>query len=378
MSTPHQDAMDKAKYKFFNCGKSVFLTTILFSLKFEWSTDIPTAATNGIHLLVNPDFFMSLNAGKMSSIDSDERLFLLAHEAWHVAFKHMLRLEERDHKLWNMAADYVINYMLVSKGYSMPAGGLYDRQYAGMNTEEVYTLLKKNNVDSSNFEPDLQNNPNATPEQQAALDAQVSGILAKAATQAKLAKEQFGDLPGDVQVGIDELLNPKLNWTTILQNYMTQFDKSDYSYRRPNKRFMPDFYLPSLYGESVANIAVAVDSSGSVSDAEFTAFVSEIESIRRRLNPEIVEVVAFDTAIRSSVVLNRSTSISNVTFSGRGGTRLSPVFDHFNKKPPTVLIVFSDLDCTPMRDKPKYPVIWIAVNAHNPHVEFGKLIEMNL
>jgi len=57
---------------------SVFITTVLFSLKQTWSTDVPTAGTNGISLVINPDWFKSMTP--------EQRIGLLAHEAWHVCF----------------------------------------------------------------------------------------------------------------------------------------------------------------------------------------------------------------------------------------------------------------------------------------------------
>jgi len=68
--------------------KSVFLSTICLSLKHSFTTDIPTAATNGLSIIYNPDFFANLTA--------PERAGLLAHEVWHVAFNHLSRVGERD------------------------------------------------------------------------------------------------------------------------------------------------------------------------------------------------------------------------------------------------------------------------------------------
>ena len=87
--------------------KSVFLSTICLSLKHRFTEEIPTAATNGLSIIYNPDFLNGLTA--------QERTGLLAHEVWHVAFNHLTRIGERDRMIWNKAGDYVINLMLSSE-----------------------------------------------------------------------------------------------------------------------------------------------------------------------------------------------------------------------------------------------------------------------
>ena len=79
-------AFNKAKVALMSKGGSGFIATILFSQLYKWSTDIPTACTDGLSITTNPDFFMSLTKG--------ERVFLLAHEGWHVAFQHLTRMKQ--------------------------------------------------------------------------------------------------------------------------------------------------------------------------------------------------------------------------------------------------------------------------------------------
>lgn len=81
--------------------------------------------------------------------------FLLAHEAGHIVFKSFLRQGHRNHILWNMASDYVINGMLMDadpqQQYLTPpmempngqktGGVLYDVKYKGWTTEAVYEEL---------------------------------------------------------------------------------------------------------------------------------------------------------------------------------------------------------------------------------------------
>lgn len=382
-------AYNKAKIGLIRQPNSTFITTVLFSLKThfvkEADTGIPTAGVDGINLYMNQDFFMGLT--------HEERMGLLAHEAWHVAFQHMFRKGLRDHKIHNEACDHVINLMLEDAGIKLPAGALKDPSYKDLSSEEVYNIIFKDaKKQNPNFKPDLiiggsGQGPKPegsgvgdqpTPEQQAALEAAVKEILVKAAIQSKMNGDAPGTVPGEVQIHLDKLLRPKLPWQTLLYNYVSTISKDDYSFRRPNRRFAPDHYLPSAYSEKVGEIAVAVDTSGSVSDKEFKSFISEIHKIQSVFNPELLTVIDFDTDIKKVHKLKDGDDVRKVNFVGRGGTNLHPVFDYCNKTKPKVLIVFSDLECSPVKKNPGYPVIWVCVNNKRAKVDFGKLIHIEI
>lgn len=86
---------DKTKFALLKDKKSIFIANILFSLHVKWTDEIPTLATNGIDLLINPNFYMNLS--------KELRVSALAHETWHVAFKHMIRVGNKDKEVWNEA-----------------------------------------------------------------------------------------------------------------------------------------------------------------------------------------------------------------------------------------------------------------------------------
>lgn len=274
-------------------------------------------------------------------------------------------------------------------------GGLLDNQYENMTTMQVYNLLPDepnsnngqngngggNSSDENNDKPfggmgnDIKDPTKGKSSQQIQQDKnELDNILVKASMASKMAGDKPGSIPGDIQILIEELTNPKLPWNVILQNYMTSFNKDDYSYQRPNRRFTPDFYLPSLHSEGLDEIAVAVDTSGSVSEDEFRAFLTEINNIKETLNPKKTTIIDFDTSIKHVHTINEGDSIHNLPFSGRGGTDLDCVFDYYGKNKPNLLLVFSDLWCDQIEDDPGYPVIWVCVDNPNAEVNFGTLI----
>ncbi len=356
---------NKCKVELMMSAKSVFLNTILFSMKHIWEPDIPTADVDGITIRVNPTWF--------NAMSDKARIGLLVHECWHVAFNHPSRSESFINKRkLNQAQDYLINLMLKDVDYELPAGGLVDEKFRGMSSDQIYDLLP------DDHEPDyVEDVIIPGDEQEQEVKDNIQQILIKAHIQAK-EENQVGDIPGEIQIMINNLINPKLDALTIFRNYYNSFCKDDYSMSRPNMRFFPDYYLPSLYSEGMDELAFAVDTSCSVSDPEFIAFISEIDNFKNQLNPKITTVIDFDTVIRKVHILHEGQDVRSLNFSGRGGTDLRPVFDYYDDHKPNVLVVFSDLECCPIEEDPGYPVVWICVDNPYAKVNFGTLIHYHV
>lgn len=375
--------LDKAKLQLISIKKSTFTTTLLFSLKFKWSLDIQTADVNGVDLRINPKFFETLQP--------PERVFLLAHEAWHVAFEHITRFEEMgekaDFKTYNEAADHVINLMLREKGYAVPQNACCNPKYTNWSTEQVYHDLMKNKSQNPNFIPDFTPSSNnqgnnqktksgMTPDQ---MKNKIDEMLVKANTASQMEAGQDGaeDVPDCIAERIEELVNPKVDWRTLLRNFMFEIRRDDYSYRRPNRKYMPHVILPSLYSEGMGALQVAIDVSGSVSNEQFNAFKTEINEIKDTLNPSSTEIVQWHHKISSIDVLDEYQDMSSVEFKETGGTNVYPVLERAIENPPQVMVIFTDGYFTPF-DKPEqinFPVIWVIYDNNNFSCEFGQVVE---
>lgn len=360
----HQLALNKAKINLMSRPDSAFFTTVCFSLKHIWDDTISTACTNGKEIRFSPKFFMSLNV--------EEQVFLLLHESMHVAYLHMDRLQERDPQKWNEAADHGINLQLIERGFQMPKMGLADPKYRGMSTEEVYKLLpekdrSKQDQDLKPFEGDSE-----------ALQEAVQEILVRASVQSKMQGDKAGTIPGDIQLFLDNLFAPKLPWNRILQKYLNTFNKADYSYKKPNRRFFPQYFLPSLHSQKLMDIAIAVDISGSVSDNEFKTFVSEIHSMLRMMRPNKMNLIQFDTEIHSNEVIRSTNDLAKVKFKGRGGTDIRPVLEWANEAKPQLLLVFTDGDFRFFGSSTAVKTIWLIHNNKEFNSSFGKTIHYEI
>ena len=371
----HHHALSKAKISLMARPDSAFFTTVCFSLKHVFDEKIPTAGTDGRTIWFNPKFFMSLTV--------EEQVFLLLHECMHVAYLHMLRAQNyADKQRANAAMDYVINLQLVDRGFTMPKCGLLDRQYAGMCWEEVYKRLPEA-PSMGGFGEDLiygngEEGDTGDGDLSAEIAKEVEDILIRASIQSKVAGDKPGTIPGDIQLSIDKLVNPKLPWFKILAKYLHSFAKNDYTFRRPARRFFPKWYLPSLYSENLCNLAIALDASGSVSDSDFQVFVNEMSGILRMMKPEVMTLLVFDTAIRSETKIRNVSELLGITFSARGGTLISPVLDWAKKNRPQLLLVFSDGEFKIPDTRCETPTVWVIHNDPNWKAPFGKTIHYSI
>lgn len=364
-------ALTKARVTLLARPSSAFFSTLAMGLPFSFCPKTPTAYTTGKKVVLGTDFFMGLS--------SEARIFLILHEVMHVALLHVdpKRIATRNKKKWNVAADYVINLALVQNGFEMPPMGLLNHAYTDMSTEQVYDSLPEEDTSEPDHD-DLQ--PEESSESfSEELTRDVQEILVRAAIQSKQNNDKPGTIPGEIEILLDKLLNPKLPWQTIIRRWFTAFSKNDYSFRKPNRRYFPQHILPSLYSPSLGEGAVFVDSSGSVSDEAFNQIISEIQTILHQLKPPSIQVGLFDHGLRSVTKVRYITELKNITFTGRGGTYITPVMEWAKKNKPQYLLVFSDGEFgISQNEDPGMPVLWVIYD--NPYFQapFGKVVNFQL
>jgi len=362
--------INKAKLELVMTKNTTFFSSLLANLKLVWTEDIPTAATDGICIWLNPEFVEQQN--------QSELIGLLLHEVMHVAYEHMDRRKAAnlDPMLWNVAGDYVINNFLDSKNILLPQEALIDHKYDNMNTKQVYDDLLKNNLSTPQIWLDLidpgskessQESPGtSTKERQ---ETVITNVL-KATTQAKLSND-IGSIPGEIARQLEDLLNPKLPWQSILQNNLNSYTNTDYSWKRPNKRFWPNHYLPHMHQESLNQITAGIDVSGSISDQQLSEFISEIKYIKTVLQPKSFRLICFDTRIVFDKTYEEGDDIENTSVKGGGGTLLGPLMDTLSKDQPELAIILTDGEFSmPHMDDIQTDIFWIIhsaqVEAFNP------------
>ena len=111
-----------------------FFGNMATRLKIQDASDwCKTAATDGRSIFFNREFFEPLSVKQIE--------FVIAHEILHNVFDHMTRVEGRNKRIWNIAADYCVNGQLVRDriGEQPPEIKIFhDAKYYGKGAEEVY------------------------------------------------------------------------------------------------------------------------------------------------------------------------------------------------------------------------------------------------
>jgi predicted metal-dependent peptidase len=367
VTNEHKSAFDKAKIHLMSKPDAMFFISVCFSLRHVFSYDACTRmATDGSAIYMNPDYFMS--------IDKELRVSGLMHETLHCALMHFCRMGGRDKERWNIAADHVINLMLKERGFAIGDDWYCDEQYTGLSVEQVYDLLPE----GISCNPNLVDIRESTGEEGQTVEA-MRHILVRAAIQSKMSNDKPGSIPAAIEIYLQHLNNPKLPWPVILRRYFRSFDKNDYSFKKPNRRFFPEYFLPGMHSESLDDIAVAVDTSGSVSDDDFANFIAETKSIFKMARPKRIQFIQFDTEVKSVTTVKSIQELLKVEFTGRGGTCIEPVLEWAAANNPQLLLVFSDGEFYFSDDRGiKCPVLWVVHD--NPYFSppFGKTIHHTL
>lgn len=359
---------------FLDKRNAAFLGSLMCSLNFVWSRDIPTAATNGVTFWWNPEWFLKL--------DPEVRKTVLMHELWHVARLHMIRLENRNPRYWNYACDIRINNDLEREGASFfgVEDCWKDQQYDAngiMAEEDIYDLITKDpsKINGSSWQDAGEEGdmiPLTNQQKQTVINTVVQAVH-----QAKLSG-QAGNLPGGIQEILNKFLEPIIPWQTVLMQFFTDLLNEDYSWKRPNRRYH-DMYLPSRFTDDgrLEHLIYYLDVSGSVTDAQALRFNSEVKFIQETLKPQRLTLVQFDTIIQDVKEFKEEDPFDEITIIGRGGTSFVPVREHMIEHKPTAAIIFSDMWCSPMQPLgDEIPVIWVAIDNRSATVPFGKLIHI--
>ncbi|MBR4674323.1 MAG: hypothetical protein IKP00_07655 [Victivallales bacterium] len=92
-----------------------------------------TACTDGRRIMMSISFYAKL--------DLEERLFVMAHEAWHCVLMHGVRYQTRNQHLFNIAADLEIHFILQKEKMKEPFVLSHDPDWDGLSAEEIYEKL---------------------------------------------------------------------------------------------------------------------------------------------------------------------------------------------------------------------------------------------
>lgn len=395
--------LQKAKITLMRNSKFALLQGIMMVGKTTITDDpaIPTACTNGRDELYARKF--------VADLPDAELAFVVAHEAMHKMYRHLTtwkKLHDENRQLANIAADHVVNLYLLEldnersvivmpkhrqgplKGKPM---GFADPRFKGMNTKQVYDILKQEQKDKpggrqgegegEGFDQhDWEGANGMTAEEKKELAREVD----QAIRQGLIAQQkQKGGAAGGLDRELAELLEPKLDWRELLREFVKSMcrAKDTSSWRRVNRRVLgDDIYLPSLIGEKIGSIVIGVDTSGSIGGAELVEFLSEVKSIAEEVHPERVDLLYWDGAVAGHETYEGGAVELLVTSTkpvGGGGTSPSCVSRYLkdkNLKPEVIVMLTDGYVGTDWGSEWTAPLMWVITQHKGAVAEHGKTI----
>jgi len=356
-----------------------FFGCLAMKLKFQQADEmVPSAATDGKTLFYNSNFIEELS--------SEELQFVLAHVTMHLAMGHCWRKGDRDSTFWNVAGDYSINEILTQSGFRMPKVGLLEPNFYNKNVEEIYNIVYQKSPEGGKGGkggkgdgkiPDPGMCGAVIPSQGKAEDKQLEAEWKAAAAQA--AQMCRGDIPTNLKRMINDVINPPLPWYILLRDFVERSARNDYNWSKPNRRYFPQgLVLPSLISEQIPEIAVFIDSSGSISQEQCSKFTAEASNILMAYDTTL-RVFSIDAQIQSEQEFTKADMPFTVEIKGGGGTDFRPAFEEINKKgySPACAVYLTDLDGRFPDKEPDYPVLWVSVNKNHQKAPFGTTICFN-
>lgn len=339
--------------------------------------------------------------------------FLIAHEVMHILTMTARRQGTRDPRIFNVASDFAINQALIEdeKIYDINGkvtsegqkcigqfieSGCYDKKYRYMSAEDIYDQLmkevKKIQIQGGgNGKSNNSNDTNGNGEGEAQSDSGYGGEFEDAEQRDREGKltldvhldtndpkiqqdleeatmraqkiledaRQRGTLSTGMTRLLGEIPKVKQDWKKDLNRYIRSFKKSNSSWKKPNKRFFcggdpvkGGHYFPSRYETPCLNLAVGIDTSGSISDHDVANFFGHIYKILSSYKHFRMQIFCWSTRVHKKTYrdLNEKNYMefkpSKDWLESDGGTIAQTGFDFISemdkKNKPDIYICFTD------------------------------------
>ena len=398
--------LQKAKITVMRNPKFALLQGVMMVGKTHINETIPTACTNGRDEHYGRAFVKKLSDRELA--------FVIAHEAGHKMYRHLttwVKLHTENASMANQAMDYVINLMLKDldpneaviamprytedtghpKGKKGDFMGLVDEKYRGMNTKQVFDILKQEQKDDPNGgegggagdgfdEHDWEGAEGLSEDEKKELAREID----QAIRQGLIAHQKnVGKGGGSLDRELEDLLAARINWREVLRDFVkaTCSAKDTSSWRRVNRRFLSQgMYMPSMIGEKIGHIVIAIDTSGSIGGPELAEFLSEVQGIAEEVSPEVVDLIYWDGAVAAHEKYEGG-AVSNIVSStkpkGGGGTDVNAVFNYIKDNELTqaeACIILTDGYTPYPAEAPPYPVMWVMTS--DQEAPFGKNLRL--
>jgi predicted metal-dependent peptidase len=156
-----------------------------------------------------------------------------------------------------------------------------------------------------------------------------------------------GRVPAGVQRMIKDFTEPKMDWRQLLRMNIQSILKSNFSFSRPNRKSQQSgAILPGMTNDETIDVSIAIDMSGSISDAMAKDFLSEVKGIMDEYVDFKLDLWCFDTRVYGYQQFTGDTAdeIMSYECKGGGGTDFDVNYDFMKNEgiEPKKFIMFTD------------------------------------
>lgn len=351
----------------------------------------PTAYTDGKNEKYGRAF--------VDAISDAELRFVVLHECYHKLYRHLTTWQHlfmENAELANQACDYVINIKIAddnTDGFAQIPSmdgkpiALIDERFRGMDTAQVYALLRKEGKGNKSGSGDAGTGIDAHgwDKAQSMTDAETNELHREIDQAIRQGALMAGKVGSGGDRSLNELLQTKVNWRDELREFIsTTCTGNEFStWRRPNRRFVSSgYYMPSGVSHQVGELVIAIDTSGSIGAVELAQFLGEVKGICDTVHPEAIRLLYWDTDV-CAVERYKSDEIHNIISStkpaGGGGTDVNCVTKYLQAEgvKPQAVVVLTDGYLGGEWGTWDVPVLWCIVNGSSRYAPVGKTIHVN-
>ena len=394
-----------------------------------------TAWTDGRTLGFDPAYINSISLEEVKGLWEEETL--------HCFLQHHTRRGDRDPQTWNAAADQAIFHILAQAGSALPADCQPRPEYQDMTAEQIFDAMGRKSPQPKpqpGQGPQQQQQPQQQPGQgqgqpqpqqgqqpgqQPGAPGQAPGAgapgqqqpgrqpgagrgdvrdatdpdtgapltpaqLAEEETNWKIAGQQAaqqaaacGNLPGFLDRLVKAIINPRAPWQDLLRQFLERAARNDYTWTTLNTNYLSQgIFLPTLRSNELPRLVIAVDTSGSIDQADLDQFAAEVSAILEMAAETEITVLYCDTRIQGEPeIFTRADLPLTLKAQGGGGTDFRPPFAWIEEQQeqPAALIYLTDMDCNKYPEEPDYPVLWTKVKKPwtTYPAPFGEMIEID-
>lgn len=325
---------------------------------------------NDIHIAAIDVDVREIYANPTCDYTEEQWKFILAHEYLHAGLQHKERCQGRDHYLWNVACDFVINGWLheIQIGEMPPEGLLYDESLKGYSAETIYDMILKDMRKYSKLDTFRGYGKGDIMDGSGRKGAFGSGDSTSLDDFCRNALQQGleyhvthgrGYVPAGLVEEIRALAMPPIPWDVGLAKWFDIFFaplEKHRTYARPSRRqsSTPDIprpsYAPFDIPEHSRTFGVVVDTSGSMNAKQIGMALGSIASYATAKEVPLARVVFCDAYAYDAGYLAPEDIAGRVNVKGRGGTILQPGVDllvnakDFPKDGPILIITDGEIE----------------------------------